>query len=483
MTLKPCSRGCPPRLATPATPGRKNLAARIAKTAVLLGFRTSLGPGLMPWQHDWNALATELRPDGRFAYRQAVLEVMRQQGKTVDLLSFMVDRGLWHPGSQIGYTAQTRLDARKRLLDSWWPRIAASPLSKHIDVRRGSGSEALLFKNGSMLSLISGTETSGHGDSLDLGVIDEAWAQVDDHIEQAIRPAMMTRDAQLLIVSAAGTERSAYFRAKVDDGRARAEAGLTDTGCYVGYSFADDEDPADPVTWRRRMPALGITVSEETVAADLELMGLAEFRRAYGCQWPEIANPGWAVITEDTWRALSDGDSPLNPVAFAVEVAPGRAMASIGVAGRGTGGRTAVQVVDYQPGTSWVPARMAELRRRHRPCAVVIDPNSHAGSLIADITAAGVEVTTPFGARDAAQACGQFYDAVQAGQLTHMGQGSLNAAMRSAVTRLLSDAWAWDRRSPSEDISPLVAVTLAAWGFTKFGRSRVPPYNMLRSVG
>ena len=68
----------------------------------------------------------------------------------------------------------------------------------------------LLFANGSMLSLISAEETSGHGENLDLGVIDEAWAQRDDRLEQAMRPAMMTRDAQLWIVSAAGNEKSSY---------------------------------------------------------------------------------------------------------------------------------------------------------------------------------------------------------------------------------------------------------------------------------
>ncbi len=266
----------------------------------------------MPWQHDLNALTTELRDDGRFAYRQVVVEVMRQQGKTVDLLSMMIHRGLWRPGSQIAYTAQTRLDARHRLLDVWWPRIAASKLGRErlIGVRRGSGSEALVFANGSLLGLVSGTETSGHGDVVDLGVIDEAWAQADDHIEQAIRPAMMTRDAQLWIVSAAGTEKSTYFRQKVDDGRARAEMGATDTGCYVGYGFADDEDPASPVTWRKRMPALGITVSEETVQADFELMDLAEFRRAYGCQWPDVAKPGWDVIGRDQWMNCARPDLP-----------------------------------------------------------------------------------------------------------------------------------------------------------------------------
>lgn len=271
----------------------------------MLGFGTSLGPGLMPWQHELNALATEMDDLGRYAFRQVVIEVMRQQGKTVDLLSMMIQRGLRRPGTMISYTAQNRLEARKRLLDVWWPRVASSKLSRFIRVRRGSGSEAFMFSNGSMLGLVSGTRTSGHGDVLDLGVIDEAWAQEDDHLEQAMRPAMMTRNAQLWVVSAAGTEKSAYFRGKVEDGRARAEMGVTDTGCYVGYSAADEEDPADPVTWRRRMPALGITVSEDTVKADLDLMNLAEFRRAYLCQWPEVAKPGWGTITQDAWTACA----------------------------------------------------------------------------------------------------------------------------------------------------------------------------------
>jgi phage terminase large subunit-like protein len=295
---------CRPRFATPAT-GRPNLALGIAKTAELLGFHTSAGPGLMPWQHDLNGIATELNADGRLAYRQVVVEVMRQQGKTVDLLSMMIARALRRPRTQISYTAQTRLDARHRLLDVWWPIIERSKLRRFIEVRKGSGSEAYLFSNGSMLGLVSGTQTSGHGDNLDLGVIDEAWAQEDDHLEQAMRPAMMTRDAQLWVVSAAGTEKSAYFRSKVEDGRARAEMGVTENGCYVGYSADDDEDPADPETWRRRMPALGITVSEETVKSDLELMGVAEFRRAYLCQWPEVAKPGWDVIGQDTWGAAA----------------------------------------------------------------------------------------------------------------------------------------------------------------------------------
>src|SRR6266536_5796222 len=100
-----------------------------------------------------------------------------------------------------------------------------------------------MFANGSMIGLVSSEETSGHGDTLHLGVIDEAWAQTDNRLEQAMRPAMMTvPDAQLWIVSAAGTEKSTYFRGKVEDGRGRAQLGLTDTGWYVGDAAPDAAD-------------------------------------------------------------------------------------------------------------------------------------------------------------------------------------------------------------------------------------------------
>lgn len=261
--------------------------------------------GLMPWQTLAVGTITET-VRGVPAFRQATIEVPRQQGKSIAILSLMLARAIDIPGTMIAYSAQTRLSGRKRLLDVWWPRIRQTGLRKLIEPRRAFGSEAFVFANGSLLMLASGTETSDHGDTLDLAVIDEAWAQRDDTIEQAVKPAMMTREgAQLLIVSTAGNENSAYFRAKVEDGRAMAELGATDTAAYVGYSAPDDADPAAESTWRECMPALGHTVTIETVRADFTTMQLPEFRRAYLCQWPEVAKPGWDVITQDAWNATA----------------------------------------------------------------------------------------------------------------------------------------------------------------------------------
>jgi phage terminase large subunit-like protein len=272
----------------------------------------ALGFGLMPWQEDVLAVATELDEDGMLVYRQAGVTVPRQSGKSTMMLCLLLGYALSRPGMRIVYTAQTRLDARRMLLDEWWPRIQASKLAAVVKVRRGYGTEALMFANGSRVSLVSSSAKAGHGDSVDAFILDEAWSQPDDRLEQALRPAMITRpDPQLWIVSTAGTDISVYLRSKVADGRARAELGVTDTACYFEWSAADDADPSDAAVWATCMPALQFTASPAAVAADFELMAEAEFRRAYLNQWPEIARPGWAEISEEAWMSCHNPEMTL----------------------------------------------------------------------------------------------------------------------------------------------------------------------------
>ena len=109
--------------------------------------------------------------------------------------------------------------------------------------------------------------------------------------------------------------------------------------------------------------------------------------------------------------------------------------------------------------------RVLELRDQHDPCAVVLDPGAAAGSLLPELVEAGIEVTTPT-MREVGQACGAFYDAVQGGFLRHLEQEPLDDAVRGAKKRPLGDAWAWDRKNSSIDITPIVSSTLALWGWT-----------------
>jgi hypothetical protein len=213
------------------------------------------------------------------------------------------------------------------------------------------------------------------------------------------------------------------------------------------------------------MPALGVTIDEAVIAAELERLGLADFCRAYLNLWPGDVPSGWHVLAEAVWRALAapDGEGMVGPVAFAADTTPERSWSSVAAAGRRADGKAHVEVVAHDRGTAWVVPRLLGLVERWRPCAVVVDATGPAGSLIAPLEAAGVEVVRP-SAGDAARACGALYDAATDGSLRYAPHPALDAAVAGAERRQLGDAWAWSRRASSVVISPLVACTLASWG-------------------
>jgi hypothetical protein len=90
---------------------------------------------------------------------------------------------------------------------------------------------------------------------------------------------MITRpQPQLWITSTAGTPRSEWLRSKVDAGRAQPDGRAV---CFFEWSAPADADPEDPETWRACMLAVGWTVTERAVRAELDRLDRLEFRRAY----------------------------------------------------------------------------------------------------------------------------------------------------------------------------------------------------------
>jgi phage terminase large subunit-like protein len=261
-----------------------------------------LGVELMGWQSLVADRGME-HEDGHLAYREVDLSIDRQAGKSTLVLAVAVRRMLARPGAWLTYTSASRLAARRKLLKVWWPLIARSPLRHRFTVTKGTGSETLECSNGSVLVLLSGDETSGHGDSIDTAFLDEAWS-LTEASEQAVRPAMAARaNGQLLVVSTAGTRKSTYWRSKVDGGRTAAAVGVTEGTCFCEWAASPEIDVTDRSTWSGFMPALGRTISVETVAADLASMRLGQWRRAYANQWPDESDEGWAVIPADVWQA------------------------------------------------------------------------------------------------------------------------------------------------------------------------------------
>jgi hypothetical protein len=429
-----------------------------------------LGTPLMPWQRHVVDVALEINPKtGRLVYREVGLTVPRQSGKTSLMLAVAVHRALGFKTRQrIIYAAQTRNDARKKWEDGHVITLEHSDFAPLIRVRKNNGNEAILWQNGSHHAITANTEKAGHGMTLDLGIVDEAFAQIDDRLEQAFKPAMITRpEPQLWPVSTAGTPQSTYLRSKVDAGRARVEDGVTEGAAYFEWSAPEDADPTDRAVWRACMPALGHTISEDAIAADFATMKLLEFQRAYLNQWCD-KNVHEPVIATELWTSLVDKRSSMvDPVSFAVDMTPERSHGSLAAAGKRADGLLHAEIVEHREGTGWLVDRIVELDKRWNPSGWLLDPASPAGSLIPALRDRDISPVL-VGAREMAQACGAFYDAATNKKLRHLDQASLNAAVSGAKKRHVGDSWMWDRRDSVDVICPLVAVTLALHGIATY---------------
>ena len=452
-------RACLPRWSTART-DRPTWGGEVAAIAEMIGFE------LMPWQRHVADVALEFDPSTqRLVYRECVLTIPRQAGKTTLQLALMAWRATKWPDQRIVYTAQTRNDAYLQFTDSHVAALERSELGALFTVRRSNGSEAIRWANGSLHTIAATHETSSHGRQTDLGILDEAFHLVDSRMEQALKPSMVTRDQpQLWIVSTAGTADSTYLRQKVDRGREAVAKGITDGVCFFEWSAEDELDPADPVTWQSCHPALGHTIDLDVIRSDFTSMELAEFERAYLNRWTHGITS--APIPVSTWERRTDKEtSPGEDVCFAVDFAPDREHASIAVAGLGPNDKHVVELVDRRAGTDWVVGRIVQLWDKWKPRAVIVDQIGPASTVIPELEAAGVKVVTTT-SRDMAQACGRLFDAVLNDKVCHLGQPDLTAAVAGAAKRKLGDAWAFSRSSSAVDISPLVAATLALWGVT-----------------
>jgi phage terminase large subunit-like protein len=484
---------CAPRWGTPRRPELPTLGPKVAAVMTRLGYPP------MPWQRYVLDVGLELDPDtGVFAHREVGLSVPRQQGKTQQILALMVHRVMAWKRQNVVYAAQTRGMARQRFEDEFVATLDTSPLRRRYRTRMTNGNEAVLWSSTrSKLGITSNTERAGHGPSLDLGVIDEAFAHEDDRLEQAMSPAMLTKAmGQLWWASAGGTDRSVWLNRKRETGRALVEqlweSGEHPASAYFEWYAPNELRRDDPATWRTCMPALGHTVTEAVVRSELDKLEPAEFDRAYlnrtrvrtPAADPNVPRDGWVALVDRSSQAGAD-------VAFAVDVAGSRDTASVAVASTRADGRMHVEIVAQRSGTDWVVPALVRLSRLWNPVAVAVASGSPAAALIDDLVAAGLRATGKEEPRrgdlvivrsnDTVEACGQLADAMRQGTLVHLDQAPLTGAVNGARTRPVGDAWAWHRRGSSVDVAPLMAVTLARWALLNRSGA-LDDYDVLSSV-
>lgn len=437
----------------------------------------SAGLSLDPWQRFSLDVMLGERRDGKWSAFEHGQLVARQNGKGGILearelagLYLFGERLLLHTAHEFK-TAQEAFLRVKALIDN------TDDLRKKVARIRTShgeeGIELLGRYGGARLRFLARSRSSGRGFTGDLLVFDEAQELPETAVGAALFALSARPNPQVVYTGTVpAPENDAEHWTKVRDrGRTGGDPSLAWLEWSPGESVADLDDRQ---VWADANPALGIRITEETIQRERNALSDDTFARERLSIWtPQGAK---VVIDPTLWKALHDPHPPtVTGPAFAIDVNPDRSRSSLAFAGHRPDGKRHVEVILNDRGTSWVLDALIQLTIEHPGAVVVLDTTGPAGSLLKDIEDAGI-VPLVVSAREMAQACGAFYDAVvDKANLSHFDQPALNSALGAARKRPLGDAWAWHRRD-STDISPLVAVTLAL-----FGLAHPPPPKKQRS--
>lgn len=432
----------------------------------------------MPWQQEVADVVGEVDPDtGQLAYSELGLTVPRQSGKSTLLLAKAVHRAMatdfFGSRQRVVYTAQTRHKAREKWEEDYAGALESSrTFASRVVVHKGNGNEHIRFPNGSRFGIEANTEKAGHGPTVDEAYLDEAFSRPDTRGESAFRPAMITRRNKMLAwVSTRGWRgEEPYLLPKIELGRARVEMGVRHGLAYFEWSAPDGTDPYDRSAWWRCMPALGHTITEEAIVAELDTIGMADFCRAYlNMAVPKDTADDWTVIGREPWRARQVAPvRPAGPVLFAVACSwPDAAWTSLLAIGQHAG-RVTAQVLAHRPGSSWAVAELVRLSAAYPNVGVALDAGAPAGRLVVPLEAGlprGVELVK-FGMQETARAFGLFLAEVSgdAPRLAHFGQPEMDDAVRTATKRPLGDGFTWAHRG-EVDITALEAATVGLSAF------------------
>ena len=428
----------------------------------------NLGWTFDEWQDDLGRLILAKDQTGLYAASICAMSLPRQVGKTYLVGCIAFGLCLTQPGTTVIWTAHRGRTATETFR-AMKAKAKLPELAAYIDqnvkgggIRSSNGEQEIEFLNGSRI--LFGAREAGFG----VGFAKVGMLVVDE-VQRASTKAMddllpTTNAAANPLVLCMGTPPR-----PTDDGEVftmlRQEATAGDAGdvLYVELGARSRFNLADEdMFWEQLRlvnPSFPHRVGERAILRNKK--GLSEdstYREVFGL-WDKIGKQ-FSPINGPLWRDSVDvGPSDgTKPVALAVDMSHAREI-SVGACWLEDSSAHVEEVwagVDEPAVVEWVVARAG------RRIPVMIDAKSPASSMIPALRARKVRVLTG-NENDMARGCGLLASDVMAGRLTHADQKALNDAREGARKRGIGTAggWGYDRKDPSVNIAPLVAVTLA----------------------
>lgn len=463
---------------------------------------------LMPWQR-WLLIhafevVDEKNGDWRFRFRNVQVLVGRQNGKTtlgcVVALYFLYQL-------QVGLVLGTAQDV-SNAEDTWQMCVELAQenpelkqLIKHVWYTNGS--KRLQLTGGRDYRVKASNRKAGRGKSADLVLMDElrehqtwdAWASL-------FYTGTARKRFIIWCMSNAGDGTSVvlrHFRMKAHSrlgdpdgivaalGDSELPADETADSSALGlfeWSAPPDAELDDIEAWAQANPSLGYTIELSTIKQSYADDDPNVFKTECLCQWLTTAiTPPFPV---DAWESGKDEQSRIkkeSPLWWGIDIAADRSKASIAVCGLRADDNWHVELVEYRAGTGWLASWFQKTAPNYETMKVALQSRGAPVASMMDIINAidGVEIIECAG-KDVAGWCGRLWDAVAAClpdsesdviPVFHITQPALDLAANIAATRPMGDgAWAWDRNKSMEDISPLVAATMAYGAATAAEKSK-----------
>ena len=450
-----------------------------------IAFCKEVGLTLDPWQEA--ILGASLNEAGdHWAAREVGVVCPRQNGKNEILLArqlvglyLLNERLIVHSAHQWDTSMEAFQRLRDVIEDS--PKLMRSVARKGISTSHGS--EGITLENGQRIRFRTRTGGGGRGFSIDCFMFDESM-YLAEMFYAALRPTLLARPTTQIWLTGSAVDKEVHEHGIVLARMRERGIAKEDEVAYFEYSM-EGENPdlvpdkllEDEAELRKANPALGSRIDIKNLLSAKRSMSARGFKVECGGigDWPRTDGLDNVVITPEEWAKWLDKASTISgSICLSVDVGPDRHRSAIAACGLRSDEKLHVEVLERKRDTVGLADYVLKIIEDHTVLAVIVDGRSPANSLVPELTEKlpvgelhDREITV-LSATEHAQACGMLYDAGQQNRLRHIGQPELADALRGAIKRPLTDAWAWHRINSTVDISPLVACTLALYGAEVF---------------
>jgi phage terminase large subunit-like protein len=421
---------------------------------------------LMPYQEFVLKDMMSVDKKNNYRRRTALLLISRQNGKSF-LGRVRVIWGMFYGGEdKVIIMSANRATSLMLFREIAWT-IESTPELKAMTkaIRYANGGERIELLNGATLDVISDNSSSPRGRTASLLWIDEIREISEEGYKAAVPVTRARANAQTFLTSNAGDHFSSVLNGLVE----RAKDYPPETFGYYEYSAPQycKIDITSDYFWKEAVapsnPALGYTITKESIEEAIATNPIEQTRTETLCQWIDSLQSPWphGVLEETSDNTLEMAVGAYT--VFAFDVSPSRRNGSLVAGQLLPDGRIGIGILEtYSSQMAIDELKMAASIKAwcdiYKPRLVCYD--KYATQTIADrLSQAGV-MTEDVSGQQFYKACGDLLEGLVNHRVVHNGQAELIQQMNNCAAKVNDSAWRIIKRKSAGDISAPIGLAM-----------------------